>query len=63
MKKQRLSQGDYAELISTAKRIVKYEEGEKVGGYTLYTRPAQLKASDASLANLKRGKISKRGEL
>jgi hypothetical protein len=59
VKKQKLSQGDYAELIATAKKIVKYEGGEKVEGYTLYTRFAQLKTLDASMANFKKSKASK----
>lgn len=42
MKKKGLSKGDYAELVSTAKKIVKYEKGEKVKGYTLYTRLAPV---------------------
>jgi hypothetical protein len=38
--KSQLSKKFYTELIETAKKIVKYEKGEKVAGYKTVVRSA-----------------------
>ncbi|HTA17053.1 MAG TPA: hypothetical protein VK786_04840 [bacterium] len=40
--KKKLSKKYYADLIATAKKIAKFEKGEKVRGYTVFVRSAPV---------------------